>query len=118
MSSTTLAALARENGITASLVGYQAPGTILTEKAKVVTITAPDDHPHGEYGADDQVDPFDMCAAHLRIAAGYRTNSGKMSAEAKLASKELARRGANRPVKAARKSLIAAALAEAGLLDD
>lgn len=113
----TLASLAREHGITASLVGYQAPGTIMAEKAKVTTITAPDDHPHGEYDAGAQVDPFDMSKAHLRIAAAYRTPSGRISAEATLASRELARRGANRPVKAARKSLIAAALAEAGLLD-
>lgn len=112
MSSTTLAAIARENGITAPLVGYVPPA----DDGK--TITAPDDHPHGVYEAGDLVEPFDMCNAHLRIAAGYRTTSGRMSAEAKRASKELARRGSNRPVKKARQSLIAAALAEAGLLDD
>lgn len=105
MSTITLASLAKEHGITVALEGYVPPA----DDGK--TITAPDDHPHGVYGADDLVDPFDMCNAHLRIAAGYRTPSGKMSAEAKRASKELARRGANRPVKKARQSLIAQAVA-------
>lgn len=122
MSTSTIASLAREHGISAPLVGYQGPDTIYAEKAKVISITAPGDHtvkgePTGLYEEGDLVDPFDMSAAHLRIAASYRTPSGHMSAEAKLASKELARRSTNRPAKKARQSAIVEALAAGGFLD-
>lgn len=111
MSTTTAAAIAREHGITAPLVGYVAP----VDDGK--TITAPDDHPHGVYAADDLVEPFDMCNAHLRIASTYRTPGGRLSAEAQRAAKELGRRKGNAPVKKARKNLVLSALVEAGLLD-
>lgn len=80
------------------------------------TITAPDDHPYGVYRAGDHVDPFNMINAHLRIAATYRTPSGRISAEAKRAQNELNRRRTNRPLKKTHKRAVReAALAAAGL---
>lgn len=79
------------------------------------TVTAPDDHPHGAYVSGDQVDPFEMSNAHLKVAATYRTASGRISAEAKRAAVELSRRSLNRPAKKAHKAARRDALIAAGL---
>lgn len=119
---TTIAQLAREHGVDVALEGYHAPA----DDGK--TITAPDDHPlwekdpqqaeeKGLYECGDLVEPFDMVNAHLRIAEEYTTPGGYVSAEAKRARTELARRAANRPVKKARKNAIVGLLVDAGVLD-
>lgn len=94
-----------------SITDWYTPVETVVEGRRKDTLTAPADHPHGDYVAGEQVSPFDMTRAHLRVIAATRTSSGRISAEAKVAQAELARNKANRQAK----KEVAAILAEAGL---
>ena len=93
-----------------SITGY-VPVESVTAGHRKDTITAPGDHPYGDYHAGDEVSPFDLTRAHLRAIAAERTTSGHVSAQAKMAQKELARNKANK----ANKRLVLDALVAAGL---
>jgi hypothetical protein len=113
---TTLTQLAAENGIVVKPKGYVPPA----DDGK--TITAPADHPKRDenpdlYQAGDLVEPNVMVAAHLRIAAAYRTPGGRLSAEAGRAKAEVTRRKGNRKGKKEAKSTVKDLLAAKGLLD-
>lgn len=75
------------------------PVETVTEGRRKDTLTAPADHPHGKYAAGDEVSPFDMARSHLRVIADEKTPSGKVSAQALVASAELARNKANKAAK-------------------
>lgn len=117
----TIAQLAREHNIHVALEGYKPFVAASPDDRKRSTIIAPEDGITRDeevvYEEGELVEPFDMFARHLRIVAASRTAGGRISADAKRASAELARRAANRPVKKAAKSAVVGKLAELGLLD-
>lgn len=99
-----------------TIADWYQPVDTITEGRRKDTLTAPADHPHGEYQAGDEVSPFDMTRAHLRAIATGRTSSGRISAAAQVAAAELARNKANRTAKREVNTLVQDALKAAGLL--
>lgn len=82
-----------------STVDWYTPVDEITEGRRKDTLTAPADHPYGNYEAGDEVSPFDLTRAHLRVIAAERTASGRISAAAQVAAAELNRNKGNRQAK-------------------